>query len=82
MAPRLAEFQFLGYDVVDQQCIASALTNCGGFPEAFQNSELSQVGLLTNLDRAAEVQRRLRSFYPDHPHAHCNVWAIFRQTNI
>src|SRR5215203_3212771 len=34
-APRFAEFQFLGYDLVDQQCIASALTNCGGFPEVF-----------------------------------------------
>src|SRR3954452_4104585 len=79
-APCFADFHFLGYDLVDQQCIASALTNCGGFPDVFDNSELSPVGLLTDLDRGGEVQRRLRSLYPDHPHADCNVWAIFRQT--
>ena len=81
-APGFAKFQFLGYDLVDQQCTASALTNCGGFPEVFDNSELSPVGLLTNLERASEVQRCLRSLYPDHPHAQCNVWAIFRLADL
>ena len=81
-APGFADFRFLGYDLVDPQCAVSALTNCGGFPEVFDNSELSPVGLLTDLDRAAEVQRRLRSLYPSEHHANCNVWAIFRVAGV
>jgi hypothetical protein len=56
----------------------SALTNCGGFPNAFANSELSQTGLLLDFHRAFEVQQLLRAQYPDEHHANCHVWAIFR----
>jgi hypothetical protein len=77
-APDFADFRFLGYDLVDKQSTASALTNCGGFPDVFDNSELSPFGLLTDLDRAAEVQQNLRSLYPEEHHANCDVWAIFR----
>jgi hypothetical protein len=71
-------FDFVGYDLVDVQGSASALTNCGGFPDVFDNAELSSAGLLTSLDRAREVQARLRARYPLEPHADCHVWAIFR----
>jgi hypothetical protein len=63
---------------VDVRSSASALTNCGGFPGVFANSELSSCGLLGDLDRAREVQAKLRSAYPDEPHADCDVWAVFR----
>jgi hypothetical protein len=76
------DFEFLGYDLVDVQNSVSALTNCGGFPDVFCNSELSTCGLLLDLDRALEVQRMLRSFHPDEPHADCHVWAIFRALGI
>ena len=39
-------FEFVGYDLVDIQSTASALTNCGGFQEVFSNNELSEKGLL------------------------------------
>ena len=71
-------FEFLGYDLVDVMATASALTNCGGFPEIFDNRELSSKGLLTSLARAYEVQAALRARYPDESHADCHVWAIFR----
>ena len=77
-APPVAEFRFLGYDLVDVQNMASALTNCGGFPGIFANSELSSTGLLPKLDRAIEVQEKLRSAYPEGEHTDCHVWAIFR----
>lgn len=74
-----SEFEeFMGYDLVDVESQISALTNCGGFPEVFANSELSPAGLLRDFDRALEVQQRLRVFYPDEPHANCHRWAIFR----
>jgi hypothetical protein len=75
---RPLNFELLGYDIVDVQASASALTNCGGFPEVFDNSELSSKGLLTSCTRALEVQSELRRRYPEEPHAHCHVWAILR----
>ena len=77
-APPCADFQFLGYDLLDRECAASALTNCGGFPAVFANSELSPVGLLPDFERTIEVQQQLRSLYPEERHADCRVWAIFR----
>jgi len=77
-APSFADFRFLGYDLVDRECTISALTNCGGFPDVFANSELSPVGLLPDFARAIEAQRKLRSLHSEEPHANCNVWALFR----
>jgi hypothetical protein len=71
-------FEFLGYDLVDVQASASALTNCGGFPDIFANAELSSKGLLTSYARAVEVQLALRARYPEEPHADCHVWAVSR----
>ena len=77
-APLVAPFEFLGYDLVDVEGDVSALTNCGGFPDVFANSELSRVGLLPEFERAVEVQRLLRSVHPEEHHADCHLWAIFR----
>ncbi len=75
-------FEFLGYDLVDTTGSASALTNCGGFPLAFSNNELSPKGLLPNFGRAVEVQANLRSHYPQEHHADCHVWAIARASAL
>jgi hypothetical protein len=72
-------FEFAGYDLVDVQHSASALTNCGGFPDVFSNSELSTIGLLPDFNRAIEVQKLLLEKHPEEPHAQCYVWAIFRE---
>src|SRR5262249_8959065 len=77
-APPYKGFEFLGYDLVDVQGSASALTNCGGFPDVFANSELSSKGLLTSHDRAFQVQADLRAKHPEEHHADCHVWAISR----
>ena len=71
-------FAFVGYDLVDSQNSASALTNCGGFPEAFANEELNRFGLLPTLARANAVRDALRTHYPGEVHADCHVWAVFR----
>ena len=71
-------FEFLGYDLVDVQGGASALTNCGGFPNVFANGELSHQGLITSHARAFEVQAALRARHPSEHHADCHVWAISR----
>lgn len=77
--PSVADFQLLGYDLLEVYgADISALSNCGGFPNVFANSELSEFGLLTNFDRAREVQKTLRSLHPEEPHANCDLWAVFR----
>lgn len=73
-----AGFDLLGYDIVDVQGGASALTNCGGFPDVFEASELTPLGLLPSLERAKQVQQVLRERYPDEPHGACHRWAICR----
>lgn len=72
------DFEFLGYDLVDVQGGASALTNCGGFADVFSDTELSSKGLLTSHSRAFEVQARLRARHPGEHHADCHVWGISR----
>jgi hypothetical protein len=72
-------FAFAGFDLVDVCGDVSALTNCGGFVGVFVNAELSELGLLTDLSRAQEVQASLRVHYPEEPHAECHVWAIWRR---
>jgi hypothetical protein len=71
-------FEFMGYDLVDVQASASALTNCGGFRDVFDNGELSSKGLVASHARAFQVQSALRARHPEEHHANCHVWAIFR----
>jgi hypothetical protein len=72
------DFVFQGYDLIEVVGSNSALTNCGGFDKAFDNNELSSVGLLSTLKRASEVQNLLLKNYSDEPHANCDVWAIWK----
>ena len=73
-------FRFVGCDRIDSQSGPSALTNCGGFPLAFSNTELIAKGLLASLARAREVQQALVDHYPEEGHARCDVWVVFRAT--
>lgn len=71
-------FEFIGYDLVEKDSGMSALTNCGGFPKAFSNGELSKQGLLVEHERARTVREALIQEYPNEPHADCHLWCIFR----
>jgi hypothetical protein len=72
------EFELLGYDLIEVEGSTSALSNCGGFPQAFSDVELSKNGLLPSHLRACQVQESLRALYPLEDHADCDVWAIAR----
>jgi len=74
----IAAVELLGYDILDTEACASALSNCGGFPEVFRNEELTQHGLIASLKRANEIRTNLRNMHPEEHHADCDVWAIFR----
>ena len=71
-------FEFIGYDLLDREMGASALTNCGGCSKAFSNSEISEKGPLSTFERAKAVQDVLVREYPGERHANCHLWSIFR----
>jgi len=71
-------FMFCGYDLIEEMTQISAINNCGGFPETFQNCELNQFGLIGNFVRASEVRRLLQINNPQGPHANCELYAIWR----
>ena len=75
------DFEFAGFDIVDRQCCASALLNCGGFPDVFSAAELSPAsGLIQSRERAFEIRDRLHELHPEEPHADCYVWALWQRT--
>lgn len=76
--PESGDFEFKGYDLIEDATQISALTNCGGFPDAFSNDDLNPFGLITEFTRAVEVQRLLKEKYPDDDHADCELYAIWR----
>jgi hypothetical protein len=76
--PAAGDFEFVGYDLIEEQTQISALTNCGGFPKAFYNEELNSSGLIAQFRRASEVQRLLVENYPEESHADCELYAIWR----
>jgi hypothetical protein len=77
----MPDFGFIGFDLLDIHGDVSALTNCGGFEGVFAGTELSERGLLTDLERAYQVQRGLGALSPAQSHTKCHVWAIWRLTS-
>jgi len=70
--------EFLGYDLIERQTSISALTNCQGFPESFDNQELNEFGLLSEYLRARQIQHALSTNNPEEPHANTDLWAIWK----
>lgn len=71
-------FKFYGYDLMDDDCCTSALTNCGGFDEIFSVNDISEYGLIKDFSKARLIQRLLKEKYPYESHANCTLWAIWR----
>jgi hypothetical protein len=76
-APPGGDFTFMGYDLIEEQTQISALNNCGGFPDVFQNDELNNCGLILSFERANKVKRLLAEKHPKEPHAQCELYAIW-----
>jgi hypothetical protein len=81
-APCSRACEFLGYDLIEDETLISALTDCGGFPETFSNEELNPYGLISSFDRAAQVHQLLPRNHPDEPHARCELYALWRLKDI
>lgn len=78
----LEGYEFVGYELLDQYFFNSALTNCGGFDETFLPSELNTKGLISDFNRAIEVQKSLLINNPNEDHADINCIAVWRHRKI
>ena len=78
---KLDDFEFIGYDLVDREMFASALTNCGGFDESFKPEDLNQYGLLEERNNAYSIREKLAINNPDEHHADCWVFEVWRMKN-
>lgn len=72
-------FTFLGYDLLDKDYIASALTNCGGFYETYSQKDLNNFGLIFDFNKVYHIREKLFKNNPHEEHADCNVWAIWKE---
>lgn len=79
---KIDNYEFVGYDLVDQYFTISALTNCGGFDETFLPTELNDKGLIDNFEKAYDIKKRLLENNPDQIHADTNVIAVWRHRTI
>jgi hypothetical protein len=80
--PIVEDFEFVGYDLMDQQFGNSALTNCGGFDETFLPEELNQYGLIDDYIKVYDIRKRLLENNPEERHADTNVIAMWRHKEI
>jgi len=71
-------FRFYGYDLLEDSTRISALTNCGGFNNAFLPKDISEYGLINEFDKAKQIQLLLADEYPNEEHADCTLWAIWK----
>lgn len=78
----LIDYEFIGYDLLDQDFGISALTNCGGFDETFLPSELNKKGLIDNYEKAFYIKEQLLINNPDEHHADTNVIAVWRNKTL
>ncbi|CAD0221326.1 hypothetical protein [Chryseobacterium sp. JV274] len=75
-------FEFIGYELLDQDFNISALTNCGGFLETFLPTDLNNKGLIDEFEKAYDIKKRLLENNPDEHHADTNVIAVWRHKTI
>ena len=78
----LKDYEFMGYDLLDQDYSISALTNCGGFDESFLPTDLNNKGLIDSLEKARDVQKKLLKNNPEEHHADTNIIAVWRNIKI
>ena len=75
-------FEFVGYDLLDQDFSTSALTNCGGFDETFLPTDLNEKGLIDDFEKAYDIKKRLLENNPYEYHADTNVITVWRHKTI
>ena len=79
---KIDNYEFVGYDLLDQNFTISALSNCGGFDETFLPTDLNDKGLIDEFAKAYDIKKRLLINNPEEHHADTNVIAVWRHKTI
>ncbi len=74
----MEDFEFVGYELLDQSFSISALTNCGGFNNTFKATDLNRFGLITDFAQALDIRRRLLENNLEEYHADTILIAVWR----
>jgi hypothetical protein len=77
-----SSFEFVGYDLLDDEATFSILTDWSGFEKALDTSILSSSGLITDYVLAESVMEKLQEFYPNVEHLNGNIWAISKYIGV
>ena len=72
-------FTFIGYDLLDKDYIASALTNCGGFYESYSPHDINKSGLISDFTKIHKIREDILTNNPLEDHADCFIWAIWKK---
>ena len=72
-------FTFCGYDLVEEETLISAITDCDGRFDSIPYEKLTEYGLLPTYKDAVLAQLALVEEDPDEPHAHCVVCEVWRK---
>ena len=70
---------FLGYDIIDEYCSVSLITNwvCEKYP--FDRNIIEDNGLIKNLKDAYKAQEQLRADQNGDVHSRgCTIWAVYK----
>ena len=58
------------------------MTNCGGFDETFLPTDLNNVGLIEDYEKAFDIKKKLFENNPDEEHADTQFIAVWRHQII
>ena len=75
---KLNDFEFIGYDLLDDWYSISTLTNCGCIIPPYMPADLNQYALLNNFTKAYEVQASFLRDYSGQEHMDTRVIGIWR----
>lgn len=68
----------LGYDIIDEHCHVSLITNWGNDANNFGEAKFKGNGLIGELGEALTLRDRLRTAHVEDSHASgCHVWAVY-----
>jgi len=77
-----SEFKPSCFYILDSFDSISVLLNCGAFPGIYSTSDLNELGLIPDLERATEIAKQIRETNPDDDHCqNCRVWGVARYQN-
>jgi hypothetical protein len=73
-------FEFCGYDLLEAG--ASAIYDCSFELEFdFNIVNINDFGLISTIEEAIEIDKKLRMEFPDERHAHCEICGVWRYVN-